>query len=102
MIRGKLILLTVLTAVSFVMNGCSGASTNSNSSAAKKDTKPAPKLSEKKPVEEIYLARANGSKHQFEYSGYMDKTGKILIDLRKGLKDESENKQYTPTGYGTN
>jgi len=100
--RSKLILLTILTAVSFAMNGCSGGAASSGGNSAKKDAKPAPKLSEKKPVEEIYLARANGSKHQFEYSGYMDKSGKIVIDLRKGLKDESENKQYTPTNYGTN
>ena len=97
----KIILLTILAAVCLAMLGCSGAATNSNS-AAKKDSKPAPKLSEKKPVDDLYLAKTKENTHQFEYSGYMDKTGKIVIDLRKGLKSDSDNKQYMPTGYGKN
>ena len=101
MIRGKLILLAIFTAICLAMVGCSGTSaTNGNS--AKKDSKPAPKLSEKKPVDDLFLAKVKGTTHHNEFAGFMDKTGKIVIDLRKGLKYESENKQYLPTGNGSN
>jgi hypothetical protein len=102
MIRGKFILLIILTAVSFALSGCSGAATNSNSAAAaaKKESKTAPKLSEKKPVDDLFLAKTKENKDYWENSGYMDKTGKIVIDLRKGL--ESGGVKYTPVGKGKN
>jgi hypothetical protein len=100
MFQRKIILLTILAVVALVLSGCSGAPSSGNSVTAKKDSKPIPKLSEKKPVDDLFLAKTKDNKEYAENSGYIDKTGKIVIDLRKGL--EYDNIKYTPVGYQKN
>lgn len=97
------LIATLLIICGLHFSGCSGVGKNGNAET-KPASKNAVKLTKKPPVDEMFLMASVANKtqlygdHQGGFSGYIDKTGKVVLDMRKGIEWGVD--KYVPIGFG--